>query len=133
MPTDAQKCVSFIWLTIYNTIMVNRSIQLKARARTVGTKMTSTEFEKMQALVDAGLYLNVSDFVRDAVREKLGSIEIINLRDVDYKTAKKEVLSYYEKFREAYPDEAANDLGIPLETVAKITSELIKEKRLGVI
>ena len=98
-----------------------------------GTKMTAAEYDKVQALVDSGLYLNVSDFMRVAVREKLDSIEIIKLRDVDYKTAKKEVLAYYEKFREAYPDEAANDLGIPLETAAKITSELIKEKRLEVI
>ncbi|HLC79850.1 MAG TPA: ribbon-helix-helix domain-containing protein [archaeon] len=113
--------------------MASKSLAIKNLARTVGTKMTATEFEKMQALVDAGLYLNVSDFIRDAVREKLGSIEIIKLRDVDYKIAKKEVLAYFEKFREAYPDEAANDLSLSLEMVAKITSELIKEKRLEAI
>ncbi len=113
--------------------MATKQLQMQMRSKTVGTKMTSSELGKMQTLVSAGLYLNVSDFVRDAVREKLGSIEIIKLRDVDYKTAKKEILAYFEKFREAYPDEAANDLGIPLETVAKITTELIKEKRLGEI
>ena len=89
--------------------MTFKQIQLK-RSKTVGTKMTSTELTKMQGLVEAGLYLNVSDFIRDAVREKLGSIEIVRLREVDYKTAKKEVLAYFEKFREAYPDEAANNL-----------------------
>ena len=60
-------------------------------------------------------------------------LEIIKLRDVDYKTAKKELLGYYEKFSEAFPDEAANDLGLDLETVHKIVGELIKEKRLVVI
>ena len=59
--------------------------------------------------------------------------EIVELRDVDYKTAKKEILGYYQKHREAYPDEAANALGIELELAVKIVKELIDEKRLGVI
>lgn len=59
--------------------------------------------------------------------------EIIKLRNVAYKSAKKEVLAYFKKVKEAYPDEAANDLSLPLETVAKITGDLLKEKRLEVI
>ena len=105
----------------------------KTEAKTVGTKLTHLEYEKVQQLVDAGMYLSVSDFLRDSIREKLEGIEIIKLRDVDYKTAKKEVLGYFERYKEAYPDEAANDLGIDIKTVFKITSELIKEKRLEVI
>ncbi|MFH1586537.1 MAG: hypothetical protein ABID38_01620 [Candidatus Diapherotrites archaeon] len=105
----------------------------KKESKTVGTKLTHMEYEKVQNLVDAGMYLNVSDFIRDAIREKMDGIEIIKLRDIDYKTAKKEILSYFEKYNEAYTDEAANDLGIDLETAFKITGELIKEKRLDVI
>ncbi|MBS3057632.1 MAG: hypothetical protein J4415_03310 [Candidatus Diapherotrites archaeon] len=60
-------------------------------------------------------------------------IEIVELQDIDYETAKKEILGYYQKHREAYPDEAANALGIELELAVKIVKELIDEKRLGVI
>ena len=105
----------------------------KTVPKTVGTKLTHLEYEKVQNLVDAGMYLSVSDLIRDAIREKLEGIEIIKLRDVDYKTAKKEVLGYYKKFREAYPSDIANELGLELETVYKIVKELIKEKRLEVI
>lgn len=56
----------------------------------MGSKIPATEFEKIQRLVEAGVYLNTSDFVRDAIRDKLASIKVIKYRDVDYKTAKKE-------------------------------------------
>jgi len=100
-------------------------------AKTVGTKLAPEELDKMDALVKAGSYLNVSDFIREAVRDKLESIEVIRLRNVDYRTAKKEVLGYYEKYREAYIDEVANNLELDLELVHRITQELKKEKRLG--
>jgi Arc/MetJ-type ribon-helix-helix transcriptional regulator len=102
-------------------------------SRTSGTKLAPNELEKIEGLVKAGSYLNTSDFIREAVREKLESIEVILLRDVDYKTAKKEVLGYYEKYREAYPHEVANNLELDVELVHRITKELIKEKRLGVM
>ncbi len=98
---------------------------------TVGTKLTSTEYDTLRKVVDAGTFLNVSDFIREAVREKLEAIEIIKIRDIDYKTAKKEVLGYFQKYGEAYPSDAANDLGLEMETVNKITAELRKEGRLG--
>ena len=59
--------------------------------------------------------------------------KIVKLRDLDYKTAKKEILGYYQKHKEAYPDEAANALGIGLELAMKIAKELIDEKKLGII
>ena len=59
--------------------------------------------------------------------------EIIILRDIDYKTAKKEILEYYEKFKEAYQDEVANNLRVDLRMTVQIINELIKEKRLEVI
>jgi len=64
------------------------------------------------------------------MRKKPGHSESLKLRDVDYRTAKKEVPGYYEKYREAYPDEVANNLELDLELVYRITSELKKEKRL---
>ncbi len=102
-------------------------------AKTVGTKLGSLEYEKIVSLVEAGAYLGVSDFVRDAIRDKLEEVEVIKVKDVDYKTAKKEVLGYFKKFKEAFVDEAANDLGIDLELAVRITQNLRKEKRLEVI
>lgn len=112
--------------------MVQKTVKSKG-AKMIGVKVTPLENKKIHKLVEAGVYLNTSDFMRDAVRDKLEDTEVIYLREVDYKTAKKEVLAYYKKFREAYPDEAAEDLRIDAKLVFKITGELIHEKRLGVI
>ena len=49
-------------------------------------------------------YLNESDFVRDAICRRLSEIKVIKCRDVDYETAKKEVLGYYKSRGESYPD-----------------------------
>ena len=74
--------------------------QTKTIARTVGTKLTPLELKRIERLVELGQYLNVSDFLREAVREKLEAIEVIKCREVDYKTAKKEVLGYFKEFSE---------------------------------
>ena len=102
-------------------------------AKTVGTKLSPLEYKKIVGLVEAGAYLGVSDFVRDAIRDKLEEVEVVKVKDVDYKTAKKEILGYFKKYREAFVDEAANDLGIDLELAVRITQELKKEKRLEVV
>ncbi len=99
--------------------------------KTVGTKVTSKEYEKINHLIEAGFFLSNSDFAREAIRDKLKSIEVIKIRDVDYDTAKKEVLGYYEKYQKAYQDEVADDLELDLELVIHITEELIEEGHLG--
>jgi hypothetical protein len=69
------------------------------------------------------------DFVRDAIRRRLSEIKVIKCRDVDYETAKKEVLGYYKSLGESYPDEAALDLELDFDLVMKATMELRKEGR----
>ena len=78
----------------------------------------------------AGVYLNESDFVRDAIRHRLSEIKVIKCRDVDYETAKKEILGYFKSRGESYPDEASVDLELDFDLVMKITEELRKEGRL---
>ena len=50
----------------------------------------------LRTIIDAGVYINESDFVRDAIRRRLSEIKVIKCRDVDYETAKKEVLGCYK-------------------------------------
>ncbi|KZX11632.1 hypothetical protein [Methanobrevibacter filiformis] len=104
----------------------------EGKNKTLGTKLTNIEYEAIQEIINAGMYLNSSDFVREAVRDKLKSINIIRLKDIDYDTAKKEVLGYFRKYQESYISEVAENLELDLELVIKITDELEKEGRLGV-
>ncbi|MDR3062566.1 MAG: ribbon-helix-helix domain-containing protein [Methanobrevibacter sp.] len=99
--------------------------------KSVSTKLPILEQEEINKLVNAGSFLSTSDFIREAIRDKLESIKILNIRDLNYKTAKKEILGYYKKNKEAYIHDVANDLELDLEIVATITNELVKEGRLG--
>jgi Arc/MetJ-type ribon-helix-helix transcriptional regulator len=43
--------------------------------KVVGAKLTRNEIGQINRLIEAGLYLNPSDFIRDAVREKLAAVK----------------------------------------------------------
>ena len=96
----------------------------------IGAKIAPAEAAQIRELIEAGVYLNESDFVRDAIRHRLSEIKIIKCRDVDFQTAKKEILGYYRSRGEAYPDEAARDLELDFDLVMRVTGELRQEGRL---
>jgi Arc/MetJ-type ribon-helix-helix transcriptional regulator len=101
--------------------------------KVVGAKLTRNEIDQINNLVLAGLYLNPSDFIREAVREKLAAIKVIECRDVDYDTAKKEVAGYFQMKGEAYASDASTDLELDYELVCKIMDDLEKEGKMETI
>ena len=98
--------------------------------KVVGAKLTQNEIVQINKLVNAGFYLNPSDFIREAVREKLAAIKVIEYRDVDYQAAKKEVSGYFQMKGEAYASDASTDLELDYELVCQIMDELEKEGKM---
>jgi Arc/MetJ-type ribon-helix-helix transcriptional regulator len=96
----------------------------------IGAKIAAAESRQIKSLIEAGVFLNESDFVRDAIRHRLAEIKVIKCRDVDYETAKKEVTGYFKRAGEAYPDEAAEDLELDFDLMMRITEELRKNGTL---
>lgn len=111
----------------------NTIIKQDPRPKAVGTKLTPRESEEINNLIQAGIYLSVSDFIREAVRDKLKAIKVIKIRDINYDEAKKEILGYYKNYSEAYDFEVADDLELDYELVCQITDELEVEGRLSVV
>ena len=101
--------------------------------KAVETKLTQREISEIHDLIEMGIYISISDFVREAIRDKLRAIKVIKVRDINYKEAKNEVLSYYRTYKEAYPHEVADELELDYDLVWKITEELKEEKRLEVV
>ena len=101
--------------------------------KVVGAKLTRNEIDQISRLIEAGLYLNPSDFIREAVREKLAAIKVIEYRDVDYETAKKEVAGYFQMKGEAYASDASTDLQLDYELVCKIMDDLEKEGKMETV
>ncbi|MDQ1313185.1 MAG: hypothetical protein WBH08_09130 [Methanothrix sp.] len=69
-------------------------------------------------------------FIRDAVREKLAAIKVIECRDVDYETAKVEIAGYFLMKGEAYASDASTDLQLDYVLVCKIMDDLEKEGKM---
>ena len=99
----------------------------------MGSKVSSVVLEQIKQLVAAGVYLNTSNFVRDAIRDKLSAIKTIKYLDLDYDTAKKEVMGYFLERGEAYPSEVEEDLELDYELVCQIVEELKREGRLELL
>lgn len=99
----------------------------------MGIKISAVELEQIKKLVSSGVYLNTSDFVRDAIRDKLAAIKTIKYRDIDYDTAKKEVMGYFQERGEAYPSDIEEDLELDYKLVCQIVEELKREGRLELL
>ena len=105
----------------------------RSEGHVVGSKVSAVELEEIRKLVASGVFLNTSDFVRDAIRDKLTAIKTIKYRDVDYDNAKKEVMGYFQERREAYPSEIEEDLELDYKLICQIVEELKREGRLEVL
>jgi len=98
--------------------------------KSVATKLTPLEQEEINKIVNAGFYLNTSDFIRQAIRDKIKEYKIINIRNIPKKQAKEEIKEYYKTNKKAYVSEVAEDLELELDLVFEITNELEKENEL---
>ena len=124
---------------IYKLVLTNKKYMgadvgiVGSIGKVVGAKLTRNEINQINKLIEAGFYLNPSDFIREAVREKLAAIKVIEYRDVDYKTAKKEVAGYFQMKGEAYASDASTDLQLDYELVCNIMDDLEKEGKMETI
>ena len=95
------------------------------------TKLTLREYEGAQRLVKSGYFLNISDFVRSAVRDKLEAMRPTLVRKVSPKTAQNEVYRYIKSHPDVYPDEIADVLNLDIETVMGAVTALTLKKKIG--
>jgi hypothetical protein len=74
-----------------------------------------------------------SYFTSGAIRDKLAAIKTIKYPDVNYETAKKEVMGYFRERGEAYPSEIEEDLELDYKLICQIVDELKRVGRLEVL
>jgi len=101
------------------------------RTTVAGVRLTPRENKEIEKLVKMGLFVSPSEFIRLAVREKLESIKVIEIRKVSREKAKKEIIEYLKKKGKAYASDVADDLRLDLDLVFSIFDELEKEGRIG--
>lgn len=104
---------------------------LMAVGKQAAAKLTPKEYEGVERLVKAGYFLNVSDFVRSAVREKLEAMKLATVRRLSPAAAEREVHRYIKAHPGAYPDEIADALNLDLETIMDAVGALMARGKVG--
>ena len=74
----------------------------KEIGKTIATKVPINIHNQLMNLIENGDYLSISDFLREAIREQLKTYKVANFREINYFDAKKEVISYFIKYKEIY-------------------------------
>lgn len=111
-------------------ITKTKSIQNKSN-KTIGTKVTEKEYNKINELISEGLYLNRADFVREAIRDKLKSLNEITLRNIPRQQQKTEIIAYLKEKGVADALEVSEALLLDIFDVNNIMIELKNEGILG--
>jgi Arc/MetJ-type ribon-helix-helix transcriptional regulator len=92
----------------------------------ISTKVSKQEMRDINKIIKSGLYINVSDFVRDAVREKLRELKSTKLDSPEI--IKERVYEYFKtRGSSGWPDEAAIELGYSVLEVLDALEKLKKE------
>ena len=82
--------------------------------------------QEISKIVKAGIYINLSDFVRDAVRAKLRELRSTKLDPPE--VIKQRVYEYFKaKGGSGWPDEAAVELGYSVLEVLEALERLKEE------
>ena len=105
-------------------------MQITKESELVSARLSPKEIEKIGMLINEGFYMNTADFVRMAIREKLESVKILDIRNVPKEKAKKEIVEYLMKNRKVYPSDIADSLQIDYDLVLEVIKELMEESRI---
>jgi Arc/MetJ-type ribon-helix-helix transcriptional regulator len=91
-------------------------------------RLSKSDFTKIQHLVDAGLYRSFADFLREAVRDKLGSMEVVSVKDVTAKEAERMIEDYLKSHPgPSFASEIADELGLDFDITFIIINKLLEE------
>ncbi|MFQ6124459.1 MAG: hypothetical protein ACE5R6_07635 [Candidatus Heimdallarchaeota archaeon] len=100
----------------------------------VACKVSRSTYLKIKKLIDAGMFLNFSDFTRKAIEhelDRLGEIEILSVRTTSVEEAKKLIEEYLEQHQgPVYPSDIAEHYGLELEPVFEAVKQMIAEGTL---
>jgi len=91
-------------------------------------RLSKSDHAKIRELVKAGLYRNFADFLREAVRDKLGSMEITSIKKVEAQTAEHMIEDYLKEHPGPnFASEIADALGLEFDVTFKTIRKLLDE------
>jgi len=111
--------------------LTHRQKLLEQETYQIAVRLSKADFVKIQQLVEAGLYRSSADFLREAVRDKLESMEVVSVRNVDLRKAEKMIEDYLVKHPgPSFASEIADALGLEYSLTFKTIRKLLEEGRI---
>lgn len=96
-------------------------------SKCLSIELSQHDFEKINGLIDEGLFNNVDDFLSEAINEKLDDMEPVTLRDIPYEQQREEIIAYAKSHDEFDAMDISDELLLDVFEVNDIMVELIKE------
>ncbi len=85
-------------------------------------------WEEIKRVVEvSGAYSGEAEFVREAVREKLQQVSIVEVADLEEEQLRQAIVDYIRKHERTYPSDIAADTGVPYFTVTEMIKRLVDE------
>jgi len=111
--------------------LTQRQKLLEQETCQLAVRLSKADYAKVQQLVEAGLYRSSADFLREAVRDKLGSMEVVSVRNIDSRKAEIMIEDYLVKHPgPSFASEIADSLGFDYGLTFKIIHKLLEEGRI---
>ena len=119
------------WYHVRGSCLSQRQKLLENESYQIAVRLSRADFVKIQQLVEAGLYRSLADFLREAVRDRLVSLEVVSVRDVDARKAERMIEDYLGKHPgPSFASEIADALGLDYGLTFKIVRKLLDEGRI---
>jgi len=100
----------------------------------VASKVSRSTYLKIKKLIDAGMFLNFSDFTRKAIEnelERIGETEILSVKEASVEEAKRLIEEYLDSHHgPVYPSDIADHYGLELEPVFEAVKQLKAEGKV---
>lgn len=94
-------------------------------------RLSKSDYRKVKQLIDAGLYRSFADFLRDAVKDKLASIEVVSVRDVKPEEAERMIENYLKEHPgPSFASEIADALGLEFDITFKTIDKLLQKGQI---
>jgi metal-responsive CopG/Arc/MetJ family transcriptional regulator len=108
-------------------------MQRSTKRSVIPVRFSEEELAKMNSAMERTHLRSRSELIREAVRYFLNDVadmKVIELRAVSKERAKKEILEYIRRNREAETFDIANDLRLDLDLAVRALKELCEEGRI---
>lgn len=108
-------------------MLTQNSVLTQTSSKNLSIEVSQQDFDKINELVDDGLFNNVEDFLSEAIVEKLDDMEPITLREIPYEQQRKEIIEYAKTHGDFDAVDVSDELLLDPFEVSDIMVELIKE------